>query len=116
MPDPKVLMTDRGTLDHDVTATTPGDSPNIRVVVVQPIVRVLVRVARTYLQSLLAFLGLAAIGGLPGPGVDPTDPQTLLTKLALAAGYALAPAVVSLIQNVLEVSASWDTTQPELRG
>jgi hypothetical protein len=117
MPEqPKVLVTERGALDHDTVAVTPGALPNLCVVVITPLKRVLIRTARTYLQALLAFLTLAAVGAMPEPGADPTDPITLWGKFVLAAGYALAPALVALLQNLYEVGNDWDATRPELRG
>lgn len=110
----KVLVTERGSLTRNVEATTPPGLPDLCVVVISPLKRVLIRTLRTYLQALLGFLGLVAV--MPLPGTDPTDPLTLWNKLVLAAGFALAPAVVALLQNVLEMISGLDESQPELRG
>lgn len=111
MPDPKVLAVARGTLDADVTAETPPGNPDVRVVVVSAVQMILVRVARTYLQSLLGFLGAAAVGAL-----DTLAPMDAWGKIVTAAGLALFPAFVSLVQNVLEWLTKLDTRAPELRG
>lgn len=63
--------------------------------------RVLVRVARTYLQSFVGFLGASALGSVaPGGPVPP--PETALMALSMAAYAALFPAGVALIMNALE--------------
>jgi hypothetical protein len=79
---------------------------------IAPFKLVLVRVVRTYLQTLLGLLTAGMAGGATGllPFVDFQD---LLVK---SASLAIAPAVVSAIQNVLEVMAKWDESKPELRG
>jgi hypothetical protein len=68
---------------------------------------------RTYLQSLVGFLGATAMGVIP---TDPTDPQTAWHKIVLAAGLALYPAFISLAQNALEILGKLDVSNPELRG
>ena len=113
MSDPKVLVTERGELDRDVMATTPPDTPNLRVVVMNGALRVLVRVVRVYLMSLIGFLGIAATGTLP---TDPVAPLDAWQKIVLAAGLALYPAFVSLLWNALELLARVDEKAPEVRG
>lgn len=113
MPNPKVLAVARGTLDEDMTAETPTGHTDVKIVVVSAVQAVAIRTLRTYLQSLLGFLGAAAIGVLP---TDPTDPLSAWSKIVLAAGLALFPAAISLLQNLLEILTKLDVTQPELRG
>jgi len=113
LADPKVLAVARGTLDEDMTAETPTGHSDVRVVVISAVQAVAVRTLRTYLQSFLGFLGATVIGAIP---TDPLDPQTALQRIVLAAGLALFPAFVSLVQNLLEILARLDVTQPELRG
>jgi hypothetical protein len=113
MPNPKILAVARGTLDTDVTATTPRGTSDVRVIVVSAARVVLVRTVRTYLQSLLGFLGATVVGAIPS---DPLAPPDAWAKLATAAGLALFPAVCAAIQNVLELLARLDTSNPELRG
>ncbi len=113
MADPKVLAVARGTLNTDMTAETPTGHSDVRVVVVSAVRVVAIRTVRTYLQSLLGFLGATAIGAIPS---DPLDPQNAGQRILLAAGLALFPAFVSLVQNILELLAKLDVTQPELRG
>jgi hypothetical protein len=113
MSDPKILAVARGTLDRDLTAATPVGHSDVRVIVVSAARVVLVRTVRTYLQSLLGFLGATVVGVIPG---DPLAPPDAWAKLATAAGLALFPAVIAAIQNVLELLAKLDTCNPELRG
>ena len=102
----KVLVTDTGTASKIEGAGTGG----VEIVVVNPISLLAVRVLRTYVQTLLGILTIAAL------------PQTLIqfkdfTDLLIQASVvSLAPALISLLQNVLEVLAKLDQTKPELRG
>lgn len=111
--EPRVLVTETATLDRNVTAETPPGMPDVRLVVVPAILQVLVRGLRTYLQSFLGFLGATAIGAVP---TDPVDPPALWQKIVLAAGLALAPTLVSVVQNLIELTARLDAQHPELRG
>lgn len=67
-----------------------------------------IRVARTYIQGLIGFL----VAGLVG---DPTARDFSLVFLH-AASLALAPAVMSLLMNAVEVLSKLDQTQPQLRA
>lgn len=87
-----------------------GAIPSVDFAYINPFKLIAVRVARTYLQSLLAMI---TINGTGLTGVPFADFTELLWK---SASMAAAPAVVSLIQNVLEILASLDQTKPELRG
>lgn len=74
---------------------------------------VLVRCARVYLQSLLGFLmadstGLAAAVGIP---LDKFG-----GALWVAATLAVAPATISLVQNIIEILTNIDVNSPALRA
>ena len=73
---------------------------------------VLVRAGRTYLQGLLAMIPMIPIGVTTGVLTLSESWQ----YVAVALGTPVLPAVTSLIQNMLEVTNSWDTQKPELRG
>lgn len=88
------------------------DVRNVDFKFVQPFQLVAVRVVRSYLQTLLGLLTAAGAGGATGL-IPFNDFQDLLIK---SLTLSLAPAVVSLLQNVLEILAKLDKTQPELRG
>ncbi len=111
MPDTAtVLVPSERTADRLNAAT-----PEIKTVdfkFIAPFKLVLVRVVRTYLQSLLGLLTAGLAGGAAGmiPFADFSD---LLVK---SASLAIAPTVVAAIQNVLEILAKLDETKPELRG
>lgn len=111
--DPKVLTVARDGFEGEIPAATPPGNPDVRLVVVSAARVVLVRTCRTYLQSLLGFLGAATIGVLP---TDPTDPLSAWNKIVLAAGLALFPAFVAAAQNILELLAKLDVAGPEWRG
>lgn len=112
MADPKVLAVARGTLTEDVTVRQrAGD--DLHVVVVPAVRVVLVRVVRTYLQTLIGLLTALGLGVLP---VGPVDQLAVWQQVLVTAGLALFPAFMSLLQNVWELLGKWDVTKPELRG
>jgi hypothetical protein len=110
---PKTVAVARGNLQSDVTAKTPAGLPDVRVVVLPALYAVLVRAIRTYLQSFLGFLGAGALGVIPS---DPLDPRSAWAQITLAAGLALFPAFVALIQNIAELFAQLDSKAPEWRA
>lgn len=98
-----------------VTARADDDAP----VVVQTITWwqiMLVRGARTYLQSLVGFLGAAFVL----PAVLPDASGLVLgaygDRFLVAAQLAALPAVMSLLQNGLELLSKLDATNPGLRA
>jgi hypothetical protein len=74
---------------------------------------VLVRVVRTYLQTLIGLLTALGLGVLP---VGPVDQLAVWQQVLVTAGLALFPAFMSLLQNTWELLGKWDVTKPELRG
>jgi hypothetical protein len=82
-----------------------------------PFAQVLVRSARTYVQCVLGFLPLALIGqpALEKVGVI-IPPGSFLDALGSAAGLALAPTVISFLQNLLEILARFDEKFPKARA
>lgn len=75
----------------------------------------LVRCCRVYLQSLVGFLVATGTGATAAAGL--TMPMTdFYHVLATSASMAVAPAAISLIQNVIELLAKLDATNPTLRA
>ncbi|MBI3966708.1 MAG: hypothetical protein HY329_13825 [Chloroflexi bacterium] len=103
--------------DFPVVAVTPGSLPNVCLVPMSAIVQVGVRVLRTYFQSLLGFL-LAVGSGLMGASglMDPIPAGDFAAAFNRAAGLALAPTVVALLQNVIELLARVDQQHPQWRA
>ena len=99
---PKVIGTAGSGTGNDVTVTT---RPWYQLVGI--------RVMRVYLQSLLGFLlatgsGLAEAAGIPL--------NQFGNAFVVAATLAVAPTVVSLLQNTLEFLTKLDMTNPGLRA
>lgn len=116
MDQPTAIVTARGTLDRDVTATTPPGVPNVRVVVMTAAAQVGVRTARTFVQAFLAAL-LAGIGGPVVPGVSDVLPPGQFGEKLLAAVYIGAiAALITAVQNAGELLAKADEHLPELRA
>lgn len=113
MATPKVLAVARSHTEETIAAQVPDGQSELCVVVVSAARVVVTRGLRTYLQALLGFLGATAIGVIP---TDPVAPPEAWQRLVFAAGLALWPAVISVLQNVLELLGRVDVTRPELRG
>jgi hypothetical protein len=119
-PEPiNTLVTERDDAPADGTRLTTTDTREADVIIraMTPFAQVLVRFARTYLQGLVGFLllGLAAKPTLEGLGVAvPVD--DFFTALKVAAGLALAPAVIALLQNLIELLAKLDEKFPKMRA
>lgn len=75
----------------------------------------LVRCCRVYLQSLVGFL-LAGVSGLADAAGVTIPAEDFAHKLVIAGSLAVAPAAISLIQNIIELLAKLDATNPTLRA
>jgi hypothetical protein len=115
-PAEKVLITERATAPADDSVLkTPVGSADVQVITMTWYSQVGIRFLRTYLQSLLGFIlavGSGAAGGV-GIHIPVGDFGDLLLK---SAGLAVAPAVVSLLQNSIEILSRLDVTKPEVRA
>jgi hypothetical protein len=90
----------------------PGPTPpgsRIDLVKMQPIVAILIRAARTYLQSLIGFLAL-----LMTTDIVPLD--GFADAFVTAASWAVAPAAIALLHNLVELLGRLDETAPQIRG
>lgn len=75
----------------------------------------LIRGTRVYLQSLVGFLLAAGTGAAAAVGVN--LPVGDFGKLLLSAGsMAVAPAIISLIQNSIEMLTKLDSSNPQIRA
>lgn len=92
------------------TIITPTGQPNIIIKVVQPLMLVFVRATRVFLQTLLGLV----TAGLAAPKALPT--QDFMHLLVLCASLSLAPAVVCIIQNTIELLGKLDQAYPTLAG
>lgn len=112
--DIKVLVTNRAeSPTKDTILATPGpEQSNVEVVTMTWWQIVLVRVARTYLQALIGFLGYSMVSD----SFDAVAAQVFGNKFIAAAGFSLAPAVMSLLHNAAELLAQLDTKAPKIRG
>ncbi len=112
----KIVVTERPEAPVDgAIIKTPAGVPDLQAVTRSWYAQVGVRVLRTYLQSLLGFVlavGSGAAGGV-GIHIPVGDFTDLLVK---AAGLAVAPAAVSMIQNAIEILTKLDMTNPQARA
>ena len=110
MPDEtKTVITARADVKSD------AQQASIKLVTMPAWKIALVRCCRVYLQSLVGFLlatgtGIGEAAGLTMPAQD------FYHILATSASLAVAPAAISLIQNIVELLAKIDATNPTFRA
>jgi hypothetical protein len=78
-----------------------------------------VRCVRVYLQSVLGFLTAGVTGATSAVGAALGAPMPAMDfwhQLLFALSLAVAPATVSLIQNICELLAKIDASNPTLRA
>ena len=114
-PEQPILVVERPSApDNNTVIKTPSrEAADLRVVAQRWWVQVLVRVARTYLQNLIGTYATLA-SGLPqklGLQIDEFG-----GIFVMAASFAVAPAMVALIQNTIEILAEFDLSNPKMRG
>ena len=111
---PKVLITagPDAPPDGSKVETAPG-ARDRQAAVSRWWVQVLVRFARTYIQSLLGTYATLTSGIPEQMGLNLNE---FGNTFYLAAVFAVAPAVISLLQNTLEFLIKLDTSAPRLRG
>jgi hypothetical protein len=114
-----ILVTERrDTSPPDKTVVvTPPSMPNVLIRTMTPIAQVLVRALRTFLQSLVGFLIVVMAGRTIIDNIGVMIPATdFLDALKIAASLAVAPTVVSFIQNLIELLARVDESFPKARA
>lgn len=117
----KILTTERPEgPDHKSTLRTPSGELNVEVVTQSWWAQVLIRVVRTYLQTVVGLLlgaGFGVAAAHAAEVVVPDMPAKGFIVLLLAAmSAAIGPAVVCLIHNAIEILTKLDVTNPELRA
>jgi len=112
----KVLVTERpeSPVDGQIIKT-PAGVPDLQAVTRTWYAQVGVRVLRTYLQSLVGFVLAVSTGAAAGVGINLAvgDFGDLMLK---SAGLAVAPAMMSLLQNAIEILTSLDQSHPQARA
>lgn len=113
---PKMLVTERAEAPKDKSVLeTPQGKPDVEVVAMPMWKLALVRGIRTYLQSLVGFILAGGTGAAQAVGVN--LPVGDFWKLLIACGsLAVAPAVISLLQNAVEILSKLDSTNPGVRA
>lgn len=91
---------------------TPYGQPDVLVTVITPVAAILIRVGKTYVQSLIGFLAASGLGA--APSVLPSG--DFLHLLAKCAGLAVAPAVMSLLMNVSILLTALGDHYPTLKS
>ncbi len=113
---PKVVVTESTANPVDTVARTPAGMADLCVVVMRPLSIVLVRALRTGIQAFLAALGLGALGPMLVGVSDVLPPGSLGEKLLAALYVGALAALLTALQNAVELLAEWDTTHPKLRA
>ena len=112
------IITDRGdSPPNNSLIVTDAGQPDIVLKVMSPLAQTLVRGLRTYIQSLVGMLTLLLAGrpvlenvGIIVPAGD------FWSALVAAASIAIAPTVVSLLQNFAELLGRFDELFPKSRA
>lgn len=118
LPTVSVMSTSRAGSPADGTVVeTAAGQPDIILATMTPLAQVFVRAARTYLQSLVGFLLLnvaaAPVAESLGVVVSPGD---FWQAFQTAAGLAVAPTVIALLQNAAELLGHLDNLIPKWRA
>jgi hypothetical protein len=110
-----VLTTERAGAPADGTVIiTPAGRADLIIKTMTPVVQVIVRGLRTYVQALVGFLLLGLGGGLDNIGG--VQSSVFIVQLKIAASLALAPAVIAVLQNSAELLAKLDERMPKARA
>lgn len=110
-----VTVIDRGatsTPTDQSIAVTPGKASNLKVNIVTPLTNILVRAARTFLQTMLGLM-MASMTGAASTILPPGDFGHLAY---VCAGLSIASTGICVIQNIIELLARLDQSSPTLRG
>jgi hypothetical protein len=112
----KTIVSAPPTIDN---TAVPVDDTNTTIIfkVMSPLAQVLVRAARTYVQGLVGFLLMELAAKPVAEGLGVVVPVgDFLALFVTAAGLAVAPTVVSLLQNAGEFLTSIDSLFPKARA
>lgn len=113
-----IMQTDRaGAVEEGTVIATPAGQPDLLVTLMTPLAQVAVRGARTYVQGIVGFLGLLTVGRPVAESLGIViPPGDFWQVLQTAAGLALAPTVLSLLQNAAELLGKLDAVLPKWRA
>jgi len=96
MADPQTAVVVSASAEHGQTLATPPGVPDVLVKVVTPLVAILVRAAKAYLQTLVGLLSAAGLG-MASSTLPAGD---FIHTLKVCAGLSVASGVMSLLTNV----------------
>jgi hypothetical protein len=105
----KTIVTERSGMVTDHQAAS------VAVVLMTPVRIIGVRAARVYLQTLIGLLGAFGLGVATDVGVTMTA-GTFWHTLVACGSLALAPAIMSILQNTVELLAQVDASSPQWRA
>ncbi len=105
--------------EPEIVKTVITDRPRSAVVfeAMSPLAQIVVRAARTYIQALVGFLGVAVMGKPVLDQVGVTIPAgDFLELLKACSSLAVAPTILSLLMNTGEFLTALDAKFPKLRA
>jgi len=113
---PKILVTDREDAPADKSVLrTPSGEPNVRIVAMSMVSQAGIRALRTFLQSLVGFILAVGTGAAGAAGIN-VPAGDFIALVVSSASLAVAPAIVSLLQNAVEILAKLDSSTPQMRA
>ena len=117
--DTKTIVVKRDDIPKNIVKeeiTTSEGYSNVRVKLMSAVSVVLVRTIRTFLQVLLASLIGVGVGSAVPVVSDALPPSAFGEKFAAALYIAALSALVTAIQNTIEIMAKIDAKAPEWRA
>ena len=114
-PDKVMMTADATTPASGTILPTAVGKADVEVIAVTWWAQVLIRVARTYLQSLVGFVLAVESGAAAGVGLS-MPANDFVERLIVAASMAAAPAAMALLQNAIEILSRLDRSAPQMRA
>ena len=93
-----------------MTATTASNHPDVIIKVVQPLMIILVRATRVFLQTLLGLMTAGTVAPKALPAAD------FLHLVILCSSLSVAASGICVIQNAIELLGKIDQKYPTLSG
>ena len=112
----KTLVTERAEAPVDKSVLhSPSGLANVEIVTLSVWAQIGVRCLRTFVQSLLGFIVAVGSGAAGGVGIN-IPAQDFITLIISSASLSVAPAVICLLQNAVEMLSRLDVTNPAIRA
>lgn len=107
----KVVVTERPGAPRDkAIIQTPSGAADVQIVTMSWWKQSIIRTARTYMQGLVGFLVAGGTGAADAMGIN-MPVHDFVGLFVASASLAVAPAVITLLQNAVEILTRLDNPQ-----